>query len=149
MIMKKKNVVIETISYTLDDSFFIELEQKFNLKGKNSHIAEKAVEIIKRYFQSINPAVQFETGTKNSGYDLKVIFEGKVEFYEIKGTEKNHFAWSDIRVSSIASSDAIKNGLVIIRVMNVGNKDIKIAYLKHGDHFSLVEEPRWRISKIK
>ena len=123
-----------------------ELMQIGSNMGKNSHIGNLAVNLVKFYFTSIDRNAKFKIA-KNGG-DIEVEYNGKVECFEIKGTASEDIAWQKLKVSSKQCYTALISGMKIIRVTNVGKLNPILYLLSYGEHFKLVEEPRWRLSKI-
>jgi len=133
--------------FALNDEDYNRLQTEYPTIGKNSVIEKLSIEIVKLYFQSENTLTTFKKGNKS--VDLIVELEGIETPYEIKGTESADIAYNKLRVSSKDSHAALVGGMKLLRVSNVRNKTVNLYFLEHGVHFELVEEPRWRIKKIK
>ncbi len=106
-----------------------------------------AVEIAILYFKSRDLNSVISKGIK--GVDIVVDVNNEITNYEIKGTESKNVSFDKLKVSSKASHDALDNGMKLLRVSNVRNRTVNLYILEHGVHFTLVEEPRWRVKKIK
>lgn len=115
--------------------------------GKNSDIGKFAVEIAKRYFLSINQSTTFTIN--RNGIDLSTNLDGIVENYEIKGTAGNTMCWNKLKISSQYCHDQLVNGMTVIRITNIGFKDMVVYFLKHGEDFKLIPEPRWSVVPVK
>jgi hypothetical protein len=135
------------IQFEMPERDFEQLQEKYHRIGKNNMIGELAVEIAKIYLQSIYPNAIFHKGKK--GVDLIVEVEGNQINYEIKGTESVDVAFDKLKVSSKDSHAALVGGMKLLRVSNVRNRTVNLYILEHGVHFELVEEPRWRVKRIK
>lgn len=131
--------------FTLSDEDFNRLQNKYPTFGKNSVIEKLSIEIVKLYFHSENPLTAFKKGTKS--VDLIVDLEGVETPYEIKGTESADIAYNKLRVSSQPSYDALRNGLTLLRVSNVREKEVILYFLQYGIDYELVPEDRWRVKK--
>jgi len=115
--------------------------------GKNSDIGKMAIEIVKLYFKRKDSKVIFQIGKRNQP-DITVICMKKSVGYEVKGTQDSEIAYSKLKISSKFCHDELKNGMEIIRVTNIRNKKMKLYFLRYGEDFTLIEEPRWAIKKI-
>lgn len=136
------------------NTFEISLDDHERLKGlypnmgKNTHIGNRAVEIVKLFVLSFYPSATFSKKNKK-GTDLTIINNG-VEFqFEIKGTAEADISWNQLRVSGKPSHDALIAGMQLIRVSNVGEQTVTINFLKYGEDFLTEPEPRWTIKRIK
>ena len=67
--------------------------------------------------------------------------------FEVKGTKDKSIALNKLKVSSNDSYKLIKDGITIIRIMEADTNKPTVAELKHGKHFTLEPEPRWRAKK--
>ena len=115
--------------------------------GKNSHIGKQAVLIAKFYFQSRYNNPTFDETSK--GADLWVIYDGKKEDYEIKGTTDSKIAFGKLKVSSQNCHDNLKErGQTLLRICNIGKPVVDLYFLKHGRDFTMVHEPRWSVKRI-
>jgi hypothetical protein len=124
------------------------LKGKFPKQGKNSHIGNIAVEVTKLYFLTkSNNKATFKSGTL--GADIIVVLNGDEIRYEIKGTEDAEISFQKLKVSSKHSYQSLVDGMSLIRITNIGKTTMKIHFMKHGEDFNLVEEPRWAFKKIK
>ena len=135
-----------SFNFSISEEVLESLLMRFPNVGKNSHIGNLAVEIAKLFLLSVNPNTTF-INTKN--IDLTTNVDGVLEYFEVKGTSSNDISWDKLRVSSQFCHDNLVNGMKIIRVTNVGHTNMKIYYLSHNEDFTLVQEPRWTIRKIR
>jgi len=127
--------------YTISDTLYDRLTEEFKKEGKNSHIEKKAIAIAEEYFLTVQPSAQILPGSK--GGDLTIRNEGQDTLYEIKGTEANHIAFSQLKVSSQACHDSLEAGMELLRICRVGQKTVKLFFMKFGEDFLLKIEPRW------
>jgi len=135
------------IPFEVPEYEFHLLQDKYPYVGKNGDIGKLAVEIAILYFKSLHPSVLFHKGKK--GVDLIVEVENIQVNFEIKGTESEDVAFNKLRVSSKDSHAALVAGMKLLRISNVRNRIVNLYFLEHGVHYELVEEPRWRIKRIK
>ena len=138
---------MEKILFAISEEQLKSLLVDYPNLGKNSHVGNIAVKVVELYFSSIDPAAQFTAGI--NGADLTISHQGKTEDFEIKGTADKDISWSKLKVSSQACHDALVNGMRIARVTNIGNTDMELFFMKHGEDFTLVAEPRWSLTKFK
>jgi len=136
------------IAFEISDEKLSELRKIYSKEGKNSDIGNIAVEIAKLYFLDKYSNAEFsETG---KGIDLTVNIGKEIKYYEIKGTEDKTVAFYKLKVSGKPCYDHLVNGKTeIMRITNIGNKKMKIYFLKHGKHFTLEPEDRWKFVEIK
>lgn len=138
---------MESTLFKIPEEDFAILSQTYPNLGKNSHVGHFAVEAVKCYFLSLFPGAVFVTNKK--GIDLEVNLNGKTTSYEIKGTASSDLAWGKLKVSGLASYNAIINGMEIIRVSNVGSQIVVLHFLKNDLHFTVHPEARWTIKRKK
>lgn len=146
-ILKNKIKSMEIINFLITEDQLNQLIHQAK-DGKNSDIGKMAIEVVKLYFLSIDPNVEFTIGRKSEP-DITVMSHGVSKCYEIKGTQDKDISFSKLKVSSQDCHDKLKNGMEIIRVTNLRNKDIRLVFLKYGIDFILEPEPRWAVKKIK
>lgn len=138
---------MQPIKFELSDKQFQEINESYPNLGKNSHVGHSAVEIVKYYFKvKYNNNVEFLSG--NMGADIEVVRDGVTDKYEIKGTMDTKISWQKLKVSSLACHDALKDGMALIRVTNIGEKTVYLHFLKYGEDFTLVPEHRWAVKKL-
>lgn len=116
--------------------------------GKNSHVGKIAVEVAKLYFLSIND--QYTFLVNKNGVDLSVMVNGQNENYEIKGTADKNIGWNKLKVSSYKCyKRLVDEKMPIIRITNIGSKDMTLYFLKFGEDFELNPEARWAVVEKK
>lgn len=115
--------------------------------GKNSHVGNVAVGLVKLFFLSQDPDATFSIGDK--GADLEVNYNGMVERFEIKGTVEGDIAWQKLKVSSQDCYNCLKKGMRLIRVTGVGSRMVGVHFLKFGEDFDLVPEVRYAVKPIR
>ncbi|MFN8299386.1 MAG: hypothetical protein U0T75_09785 [Chitinophagales bacterium] len=135
-----------TVDFTISQEEKDELIGKYSNLGKNSDVGKLAVEIAKKYFSKIMPGVKFIEN--RNGVDIMVDYNGKMTGYEIKGTVDSGLAWPKLKVSSQRCYENIKNGMEIMRIVSIGQLQMKIYFLKNGEDFELQPEPRWCVKPI-
>ena len=131
------------VTFEISPSELDRLKALYPKEGKSADVGRFAEAVAKLYLSSIKPGVEFQKGT--DGADLKMIYDGIVEQYEIKGTSDSKIAWSKLKVSSQRCYESLKNGLTLLRVTNIGKPVMKLYFLKFGEDFDLVVEARWAV----
>ncbi len=139
---------MEAIDFEITEHDLNNLKKRFPKDGKNSDIGKIAVEVIKMYFLSLDSKTMFEEHIA-SGSDITVISKGIKTNFEIKGTEDSKISFTKLKVSSRNSYNALVDGMLLLRITNIGNTKMKIYKLKYGVDFELVEEARWAIKRKK
>ena len=108
----------------------------------------KALEIVRKHLIA-EYGDQAEIEEDRDGADLRISVDGRAERIEVKGTESSTLAWSQLKVSSQKSHDALKNGdASMYRVVDVSSANPRIYVLTHGRHFTLEPELRWAVKRI-
>jgi hypothetical protein len=115
--------------------------------GKNSDVGKIAVEIAKLYFLSLNAETSFITN--RNGIDLSLTIDGQIEYYEIKGTADIDISWNKLKVSSQNCHDNLVNGMILIRITNIGSTEMILHFLKYEEDFMLIPESRWSVVRKK
>lgn len=138
---------MKSFPFKLSQQQFDRIKRNYPNTGKNSHIGHSAEMIVKFYFESNYVDVTFPHGV--DGADITITYDGKTENFEIKGTADSNISWSKLKVSSKACHDALVSGMTMIRVTNIGQKNVELHFLKYGEDFTLVPEDRWAIKRIK
>ncbi|QJW89509.1 hypothetical protein HNV11_09020 [Spirosoma taeanense] len=115
--------------------------------GKNSDVGKIAVKVVEKYFSSLDPNATFTFNKK--GIDVTVCYLSGTECFEVKGTVDQDIAWSKLKVSSRQCYDKLVNGMGLIRVTGIGQLRMKLHFLKYGEDFKLIPEPRWSVVKIR
>lgn len=136
----------EHVEFQLSDRDFQLVNAVYTKVGHNGSIGKAAIEIVKCFYSQLYGQVKFSKGLPGS--DIKIEIGGTAECFEVKGTEKLGVDWPSLRVSSNQSYHLLCSGTRLIRVCGVGGRNIKLVYLKHGEDFNLIPEPRWRVQKI-
>jgi hypothetical protein len=138
---------METESFNLPTEDYNHLQKQYPNLGKNGDISKIAIEIVKLYFQTKSTKITFKKA-KNGGDIIVCNNEVEIE-YEVKGTEDSELAFSKLKVSSQKCHDALKNGMVLIRVTNIRKYNVMLYFLKYGIDFTLHHEPRWKLQQVK
>lgn len=133
--------------FKIPQSRLSQLKQLHPNLGKNSDVGKFTVEVVKDYFRAKDPQVSFKPGS--NGSDIEVVFSNSMESFEIKGTASNNISWPKLKVSSTASHAALTRGMTLIRVTSIGSESMIFYFMKCGEDFELVPEPRWSVVKIK
>tara|TARA_B100000508_G_scaffold91658_2_gene71436 strand:+ start:827 stop:1243 length:417 start_codon:yes stop_codon:yes gene_type:complete len=126
-------------------------ELKLNKKlypnlGKNSHVGNQGVAIAISYLKEKGAT---DIQIPKSGPDIEAVLEGKKIQYEIKATVDDKIAYSKLKVSSNQCYELLKSGMELMRICKVGQSKVSIYFLKFGEDFELVHEPRFRVKRIK
>jgi hypothetical protein len=134
-------------TFSLENEQLKQLLEKYPNKGKNGDIAKITVEVVMHYFLSLNPNTKFKIGGRNQP-DITVISNGNSIEYEIKGTEDDDISYDKLKVSSTYCYQKLKEGMEMIRVTSIRKDQVKLYFLKHGEDFTMHEEPRWSVKQI-
>lgn len=113
--------------------------------GKNIDVGNFGVGIAKHYLENQGAT---DIIIESAGVDIQAKLNGKLVKFEVKATTDNSIAFSKLKVSSSRNHDLLVNGMEIMRICKVGQQEVDIHFLKHGEDFTLVEEPRWRVKKV-
>jgi|JI10StandDraft_1071094.scaffolds.fasta_scaffold913755_2 hypothetical protein len=139
---------MESIRYKIPNSLFKNLFSLNLSKGKSSHIGDDAYKIVESYFLTKSGFVSTIEKGKN-GADMAVHYSnGKIELYEIKGTEDEAIAWSKLKVSSQACYNGLIQGMILIRVTSIGSKTVTLHFMKYKEDFNLKPEARWSVTPV-
>ena len=103
------------------------------------------VEVAKLYLESLGST---DIVIESEGIDIQVNFNGKHVNYEVKSTVDDKVAYSKLKVSSTRNHDLLVGGMEIMRISKLGKEEVDIHFLIHGEDFTLVHEPRWRLKKL-
>jgi len=133
-------------SFTLSDKDFNRLKEAYPNMRSNHDIGNYGVNVVKLYLESkgaINVVIEQDK------IDVQAIINGTKVLYEVKSTAKSDISFNNLKVSSPKDFKLISEGMEVIRVCKVGQQTLDLYFLKYGVHFKLVEEPRWRLAKLK
>ena len=110
----------------------------------------KALYIVEKYIRN-EYGEQVEIEDDRNGADLRVSIEGQaVKRIEVKGTASKDLAWSQLKVSSQKSHDALESGeATMFRVVEVDSTRPRIYVLTYGRDFTLEPEPRWAVKQVR
>ena len=130
----------ESVSVALDD---LDLRKMAELSTE-----QKALYIVEKHIRS-EYGEQVGTEVDRDGADIRVSMDGQVvKRIEVKGTRSQGLAWSQLKVSSQRSHDALKNGEAeMYRVVDVDGARPSIYILTYGRDFILEPEPRWAVKQ--
>ena len=111
---------------------------------------QKALYIVEKYIRH-KYGSDVEIEEDHDGADLRFSVHGQDEQrIEVKGTASKDIAWSQLKVSSQKSHDALESGeATMYRVVNVDGLQPSIYILKYDQDFTLEPEPRWAVRQIK
>ena len=138
----------ESVSSSLYPTIPITPTEDLRRKMVGLRTEQKAVAIVRSYLLA-KYGGRAEIKKDRDGADLKVTIDRKTERIEVKGTEKSDIAWSQLKVSSQQSHDALASGDVsIYRVVDVNSANPRIYILTYGKHFMLEPEPRWAVKRV-
>ena len=129
-------------STTLDD---LDLQEPAELSTE-----QKALNIVEKHLRAVY-GEDVGIVEDQDGVDLKIIVNGQtVKRIEVKGTASKDLAWSQLKVSSQRSHDALESGdATIYRVVDVEGTNPRIFELTHGQDFTLEPEPRWAVRQTR
>ncbi len=136
------------ITVDLTDSEFNNLEEKWP-RGPHASIGSRAVEITCIYLRRQHPDCVFEAPVAGADLNYRLAPNSPSQAVEVKGTEFDGLAWSQLKVSSTDSMRLIENGAPVYRVSNVFARAPKIYVLLHGKDFLLQPEPRWAFKSVR
>ena len=106
---------------------------------------QKALHIVEKHIRD-QYGDRAEIKEDRDGVDLRVEVDGQtVERIEVKGTKSKDIAWSQLKVSSQKSHDALKGGAPMYRVVDVDGTQPRIYVLTYGRDFTLEPEARWAV----
>lgn len=135
------------VQFELSEDDFNRLDIEYSDKSKNQHVARFGVEIVKLYLKSKGYT---DIKIEEAKVDIQGIINNKVEKFEVKSTRLEDITFYNLKVSSPKDFKALmEDKMEIIRVCKVGQRIVDLHFLKYGIDFILVEEPRWRLAKIK
>ena len=138
-----------TISVSLTANELADLNRRFPASRGSGDIGKRAVEIVKRYYQSRHPGCEFVKPPL--GADLAVVVEGASPIaFEVKGTAESDMAWAQLKCSSKTSHGLLVSGEAsVLRVTNVFGAEPVVFELRHGIDFRLEPEARWTFKAIR
>lgn len=128
------------VSVTLDATDLQEME--------GLRTEQKALYIVEKHIMSEH-GKRVDIEEDRDGADLRISVDGQtVKRVEVKGTRSSDLAWSQLKVSSQKSHDALKSGEVeMYRVVDVDGERPSVYILMHGRDFTLEPEPRWAVKQ--
>lgn len=134
---------MKELAINLTETEFERLNALYPPTAKSSNVGDRAEELVRFYFRSLNPECTFEKAT--DGADLR-INDGPQSFeIEVKGTAKNNVAWGQLKVSGNPSHIRLSNGLPLYRVVSVYDRAPRILVLIHDEDFTMEPEARWAV----
>ena len=136
---------MESITFNLISQQHDQLNNDFPKGQKSAEVGNRAVKIVKMYFEEKYPGCTFNV--PKDGCDLEVL-PHNIKL-EIKGTSSPDIAWNQLKVSGNPSYNQLLNDLPLFRVTNVYDREITIHILTYSEDFIMQREPRWAIKKRK
>jgi len=129
-------------STTLND---LDLQETVELSTE-----QKALNIVEKHLRDVY-GEHVEIEEDRDGADLRVSIDGRtVKRIEVKGTASKDLAWSQLKVSSQRSHDALESGeATMYRVVDVDSTQPRIYILTYGTDFTLEPEPRWAVKQVR
>jgi len=115
-------MIMRTANYTLTENDWKFLNSEYPNNEKNSHIGKKALDIAILYFKSLDKSARCEKEINK--IDLTVYTGDIIEKYEVKGTSSKEIAFDRLKVSSTKCYNNLIDGLKLLRVCDVGQKDV-------------------------
>lgn len=134
---------MRTINIDVPESEFERLNALYPPTAKSSTVGERAIELVKFHFRTIDSNCQFRV--PGGGVDLEVTANGISERMEIKGTADPGIAWMKLKVSGKPCYDRLLEGLPLYRVVAVYDRAPRIYVLTYAQDFELAVEPRWAL----
>lgn len=132
----------------LADEQFKELEEKWP-RGLHASIEARAMEIACVHLRRQHPDCVFEPPVAGADLNYRATADSSSQAVEVKGTEFDGLAWSQLKVSSPDSMRLLEGGAPVYRVSNVFGRAPKIYVLLHGRDFLLQPEPRWAFKSVR
>lgn len=134
----------------LDEPVSIALGELDHRNMADLRTEQKALYIVEKYIRD-EYGEQVEIAEDRDGADLRISVGGKtVKRIEVKGTASKDLAWSQLKVSSQKSHDALESGdASMYRVVDVEGTKPRIFELAYGRDFTLEPEPRWAVKQIR
>jgi len=133
---------------TLAAKEFRQIESVVPSRRKSSAaIGRRAYEVVLTYFRRKRAQVV----QSPKGVDLSLRFPRSklVKHYEIKGTEGSELAFGKLKVSGKPSFRQLtKQKIPLLRVLNVYSNNPIIVEMIHGQDYTLIAEPRWRVARV-
>ncbi|MFC3881044.1 hypothetical protein ACFOSV_12695 [Algoriphagus namhaensis] len=134
-------------TFKISKDFLDECLKKYPNLGKNSHVGQLGILMVKEFFKRKYPGCKFEVNS--SKIDLKVILlNGEIKKYEVKSTVDSGLAWSKLKVSSTHCYNALQEGMPLVRITKIGEIEMDIYFLICGIDFTLIPEPRYSVKKL-
>jgi hypothetical protein len=131
---------------SLSKSDFNSLNTRFPPTSKSSNVGDRAIQILRIYFLSLDGASAFREQVDDA--DLEVTnSHSEVQRMEVKGTADKGIAWQKLKVSGKPSHDALLAGMPLYRVTEVYAQEPTVYVLQHQEDFTMEPEPRWSIKK--
>ncbi len=134
---------MRTIELDLPEAEFERLNALYPPTAKSSTVGERAVELVKFYFRTLDCDCQFHV--PGGGVDLEVTGKELSERIEIKGTADADIAWMKLKVSGKPCYDRLLEDLPLYRVLAVYDRNPRICVLKYSEDFEIVSELRWAL----
>lgn len=134
---------MQTIDLSLPETEFQRLNGLYPATVKSSTIGERAVELVKFYFRTLDPQCQFSGPTE--GIDLHIVGTQFRERVEIKGTADADIAWGKLKVSGGPCHQHLLEELPLYRVVGVYDRKPRIFVLKYSEDFEMIPEARWAL----
>jgi hypothetical protein len=136
------------VTVELIDNEFKNLEEKWP-RGPHASIGARAMEIACIYLRRQHPNCVFEAPVAGADLNYRTTADSPSQPVEVKGTEFDGLAWSQLKVSSHESMKLLESGAPVYRVSNVFGRAPKIYVLLHGKDFLLQPEPRWAFKSVR
>jgi len=136
---------VERLEINIPESEFQRLNTLFPPTVKSSTVGNRAVELTKFHFRSIDPLCSFREKVEDC--DLEITSNGQVQRIEIKGTAAANVAWSKLKINGTQSHTALLAGMLLYRVIRVYERNPAILVLRYPEDFSMNPEPRWSVKQ--
>lgn len=132
----------------LSDEIFNDLNSRFPSPTSSAIVGKRAHELAIIFARHEYPNCSFPNGNIPAGADLVVQPQPPVNLvvFDIKGTASEEIAWSQLKVSSQASYNAISTGsCLLLRITSVFGRNPMAHIMKYAEDFFLAREDRWSV----
>lgn len=134
------------LTFSAEELRQIEVAAPSNRKS-SAATGKRAYKIVVTYYR--RKKAQVVQSPKGVDLSLKFRRSKVVRHYEIKGTEGSELAFEKLKVSGKPSFRQLTNQKIpLLRILSVYSQTPVLVEMIHGQDFTLVPEPRWRIKRL-
>ena len=139
--------MLKPIHFKLSEVDYTFLKGEYPDMRNNHDICNFGVHVTKLYLESKGYS---NIKIEEKKVDIQGTLNNVVIKFEVKSTCDSEIAFGKLKVSSPKDyKSLVEDGMEIIRICKVGQQTLDIYFLKHGIDFTLTQEPRWRLAKLK